>query len=307
MENNSSQFISGLIVENKDSLAGQLGLWHHLTFRNIMQHKFTGWLSNEDLLGDYLSLKSASASRLDPVTLRIWKLNEILRFCTIDIPEFFDIHTLHSTGLEIEFKTVELYRKVDKGFQGTSSNEMVQHLLGKIIQGLSEIFRQKDADFQKDAVKKVMDILQSMPEDAQEEIKNILGIDNFSHETVRRALYDQSLGVAITTLITMGRYTVYLAGAKIAIALSGVASFYIAKPLLQSLLPAIFLFLSPVAVASIGIGLTWLTDVFANRQIRSFILPVMVMGSILSSMEEKTVSMDDNVQLFLEAYNSRKK
>jgi len=70
-----SLFITGLLNEEEDSLSTQLSLWHHLTLRNILQRKFTGWLANSDHLGDFLQERSQSVAKSDTVNLSAWKLN----------------------------------------------------------------------------------------------------------------------------------------------------------------------------------------------------------------------------------------
>ncbi len=299
----ANTFVSGLINEDRESLSSQLGLWHHLTLRNILQRKLTGYFFNRDDLSDFLNTKFQSTAKLDTMQLRTWKLNEILLFFKIPITEQFDADTLNAIGTEIEFQSVVLFKKVDKEFHGTSPDDMVKHLLKKILKNFSESFHRKDHKTQKQIIERIIEILQSIPMDEQDELKELLGIMEFSPDMIRSAIYDHSLSMALVSLMTMGRYTIYFAIAKIAVAFSGAASFYFARPLVQSLLPAILLLLSPVAVGSIGVGLTWLTDAYTNKQIKSFLLPVMVMSSILASSQNTLLSVDKDIDCFTSFYN----
>jgi len=312
-----SLFITGLLNEEEDSLSTQLSLWHHLTLRNILQRKFTGWLANSDHLGDFLQERSQSVSKSDTANLRAWKLNEIMLFLKLPLPERVDLYSLNAIGIEIEVQSTALLRKIDKEFKGTSPDEMVIHLLIKIIKNFSEQFSKKDNQTQEKIVQKVLDILQSMPKDQQAILKSLLSIEEFSSDVVRDAIFDHTLATALGSFMMMVRYTVYYEIAKIALVISGAATFYLAKPYLQPLIPLVLFLFSPIAVGTIGIGLTWWTDVYTNRQIQSFLLPVMVMSSIIASVQTDiaahpsastttdTTSSDQNISNFIDFYNTR--
>jgi len=312
-----SLFITGLLNEEEDSLSTQLSLWHHLTLRNILQRKFTGWLANSDHLGDFLQERSQSVSKSDTANLRAWKLNEIMLFLKLPLPERVDLYSLNAIGIEIEVQSTALLRKIDKEFKGTSPDEMVIHLLIKIIKNFSEQFSKKDNQTQEKIVQKVLDILQSMPKDQQAILKSLLSIEEFSSDVVRDAIFDHTLATALGSFMMMVRYTVYYEIAKIALVISGAATFYLARPYLQPLIPLVLFLFSPIAVGTIGIGLTWWTDVYTNRQIQSFLLPVMVMSSIIASVQTDiaahpsastttdTTSSDQNISNFIDFYNTR--
>jgi len=300
---NRSLFINGLTIENRESVADQLGLWYHLTLKNILQRKLTGWVFNRDDLGLFLHAKCESTARVDPMGLRVWKLNQIMEFCHIPAPESLDSATLNAVGVEIENQSLILFSRVDGEFQGKSIDDMVEYLLTKIIGNFSENFKTQDPASRKESLEQVVGILRSMPLDQQDKLKEILSIEDFSPDIIRRAIYDHTLSMALITLITMGRYSVYLAVAKIAIAVSGIASFYFARPFVRSLLPLVMMVMSPVGTATIGLGLTWLTDHYTNRQIRSFLLPVMVMTSVLSSVQASPESVGEGMEGFIDSYN----
>ncbi|MBF0468248.1 MAG: hypothetical protein HQK61_05105 [Desulfamplus sp.] len=307
-----STFISGLINEESESLSSQLGLWHHLTLRNILQRKFTGWLADSDHLGDFLQERSRTAAMRDTVELRAWKLNEVMLFLRIPVPEKLDIYSLNAVGTEIEVQATALLRKVDKEFCGVSPDDMVRYLLIKIINNFSEQFKEKDNKTQDKIIKNILDILHSMPEDKQDILKGLLSVKEFSTDMIRKAIFDHTLTTALASFMMMVRYTIYYEISKVAIVLSGAVSLYIAKPYLKSFIPLFIFLFSPVAVASIGVGLTWWTDVYTNRQIRSFLLPVMVMSSILASAKADIESAridiefpDDSISNFIDHYNHR--
>ncbi|MBF0204797.1 MAG: hypothetical protein HQK67_10915 [Desulfamplus sp.] len=300
-----STFISGLMNEETESLSNQLGLWHHLTLRNILQRKFTGWLFDTDDLGNFLMDKSQKAASCNTTELKAWKLNQIMQFLKIPMPDKLDIHALNSIGTEIEVQATALLRKVDKDFKGTSSDEMVRYLLIQIINKFSEQFKNKDTKEQDEITRKIIDILQSMPLDQQEVLKTLLDVDEFSSDIIRQAIFDHTLSTALASFMMMVRYTVYYEISKVAIVLSGAVSLYVAKPYLKSFIPLVMFLFSPIAVASIGVGLTWWTDVYTNNQIRSFLLPIMVMSSILASGQSQDRSSDERTDSFVEFYNKQ--
>ncbi|MBF0411354.1 MAG: hypothetical protein HQK70_01420 [Desulfamplus sp.] len=278
-----SSFIKGLFNEEKESLSTQLVLWHHLTLRNILQRKFTGWIASSDHLGDFLQERSQSAAKRDAMALKEWKLNEIMRFFKMPFPNKLDIQSLNSIGIEIEVQSTALLRKIDKEFKGNSSDEMVIHLLVKIIKNFSEELKKKDSEYQNEIIQKITSILQSMPLDHQETLKGILSIEEFSHDVIRNAIFDHTLATALASFMMMVRYTIYYEISKIVMVLSGAVTLYVARPYIKPLIPLVVFLFSPIAMAAIGVGLTWWTDVYTNREIQSFLLPIMVMSSIIAS------------------------
>ncbi|MBF0377353.1 MAG: hypothetical protein HQK72_07700 [Desulfamplus sp.] len=304
-----SAFIKGLINEKSDSLTTQLSLWHHLTLRNILQRKFTGWITKSDHLEDFLQKRSQAAGELDSMTLRTWKLNEIMQFFKIPIPEELDLSSLNTIGIEIEVQSTALLRKIDKDFSGSSPDDMVRHLLIKIIENFSKQLKDKDSKIQEETIKKVIEILQSMPIDQQEVLKGLLSIEEFSPDVIRNAIFDHSLTTALNSFMMMVKYTVYYEVAKIAVVLSGALTLYLAKPYFRALIPLVLFIFSPIAMATIGIGLTWWTDYYTNRQIKSFLLPIMVMSSILESVQNQEIPYsednDKKVNEFIIFYNQR--
>ncbi|MBF0201288.1 MAG: hypothetical protein HQK66_08235 [Desulfamplus sp.] len=294
MEEKQSRLITGLATEQPDALAVQMGLWHHLTLRNIIQRKFTGWVMQKDHLGNFLDGKFKSAAKIDALELRKWKLNEMLEFCSISLEAPLDSKKLNEAGGFIEEKSILCLKKVDSGFQGDSLDEMTRYILTKILEGAAQGFRARDEIDRRADVDRIVDVLKNMPWDQQEELKQLMGMDIFSPDQLQSAIYDHTLSRAIVTLITMGKYTAYLAAAKIVVALSGVASFYLARPLMKSLIPIVLFLTHPVAVSTVGVGLTWLTDRYANKEIRSFLLPVMVTGSFLSFIENGGAGVLEN-------------
>ncbi|MBF0209433.1 MAG: hypothetical protein HQK68_00970 [Desulfamplus sp.] len=300
-----SLFIKGLMGEERESLSSQLGLWHHLTLRNILQRKFTGWIAKDDHLGNFLHDKAQTASKSDMLSLKLWKLNEIMRFLNIPQPEKFEPNSLNAVGMEIEVQATALLRRIDKDFRGTSPDDMVRHLLIKIIENLSEDLKQKDIKTQDEIIQKVLEILEAMPEDQQKALKRLLSVEKFTSDIIRTAIFDHSLSTALGSFMLMVKYTIYYEIAKIALVLSGALTLYVAKPYVRPLLPLIFFIFSPFGVAAIGLGLTWWTDFYTNRQIQSFLLPVMVMSSILASVEikEKIESNGQTIEEFINFYN----
>lgn len=298
-----SLFIAGLMNEEEESLASQLGLWHHLTLRNILQRKLTGWFRNRDDLGSFLQNHFNSAAQLDTVELKGWKLNEAMLFFKIAPPKRLDIYELNSIGVEIETQAVALLRRIDREFKGRSTDEMVSHLLETIIRNFSDEFKKKDISSQKEIVQKIIDIIHSMSMEQQDVLKELLSIEELSPDLIRQAIFNHTLSTALASFATMVKYTIYYEVAKIALALSGALSFYIAKPYLKPLIPLVLFFFSPIAVASIGIGLIWWTDLYTNREIQSFLLPVMVMSSILCSAQIDPTSLGQESKQFIDFYN----
>ncbi|MBF0242563.1 MAG: hypothetical protein HQK64_08810 [Desulfamplus sp.] len=304
-----SLFIKGLMGEERESLSSQLGLWHHLTLRNILQRKFTGWIAKDDHLGNFLHDKAQMASKSDMLSLKLWKLNEIMRFLNIPQPEKFEPNSLNAVGMEIEVQATALLRRIDKDFRGTSPDDMVRHLLIKIIENLSEDLKQKDIKTQDEIIQKVLEILEAMPEDQQKALKRLLSVEKFTSDIIRTAIFDHSLSTALASFMLMVKYTIYYEIAKIALVLSGALTLYVAKPYVRPLLPLIFFIFSPFGVAAIGLGLTWWTDFYTNRQIQSFLLPVMVMSSILASVEAtkevNNLQKSQRIELFIDFYNNQ--
>ncbi|MBF0230131.1 MAG: hypothetical protein HQK63_11195 [Desulfamplus sp.] len=304
-----SSFIKGLINEKNDSLTTQLSLWHHLTLRNILQRKFTGWITKSDHLEDFLQKQSQVAGKLDTITLRTWKLNEIMQFFKIPIPEELDLSSLNTIGIEIEVQSTALLRKIDKEFSGSSHDDMVRHLLIKIIDNFSKELKKKNSNSQEEIIQKVLEILQSMPIDQQEVLKGLLSIEEFSPDVIRNAIFDHSLATALNSFMMMVKYTVYYEVAKIAVVLSGAVTLYLAKSYVRALIPFVLFIFSPIAMATIGVGLTWWTDYYTNRQIKSFLLPIMVMSSILEFIQNQEIPYnednDKNVNEFIIFYNQR--
>ncbi len=299
----TSAFVRGLINEQRESLSNQLGLWHHLTLRNILQRKFTGWFSKKDHLGDFLYERSQAAATQDTIELRAWKLNEIMQFLKIPRPQTLDNHTLNAIGQEIEVHSTALLRKIDKNFNGTSSDEMVVHLLVKIIENLSEQLKTKDAEDQQEIIQKILDILRSMPLDQQAILKALLSVEEFSPDVIRNAIFDHTLATALASFMLMVKYTVYYEISKIVLILSGAVTLYVAKPYVKPLIPLVLFLFSPFGMSAIGVWLTWWTDVYTNRQIQSFLLPIMVMSSMLVSGAAEGIANENSLQEFIDFYN----
>lgn len=307
-------FIMGLMREENESLSTQLGLWHHLTLRNILQRKLTGWIAKNDHLGNYLHERSQAAAKSDTIKLRAWKLNEMMLFLKIPVPEKLDIYSLNAIGNEIEVQSTALLRKIDKEFNGASPDDMVRHLMIKIIENLSEQLKKKDNKTQDEVIERVLGILRSMPIDQQEILKGLLSIEEFSPDVIRMAIFDHTMATALASFMMMVRYTIYYEISKIAAVLSGAVSLYLARSYIRPLIPAILFLFSPIAMATIGIGLTWWTDVYTNREIQSFLLPVMVMSSILASVHPSSenitlhtqavkTSSGESMKTFIDFYN----
>lgn len=302
MKSESSRFITGLVLEDQETLAAQLALWHHLTLGRIMQYKVKGWVVKRDELYRFLEGKTKSASKEAVWSLRHWKLNAILEFCQISPQEVIDFNALIKMGQKIEQKSIICLQRIDQDFNGSTIDEMVPYLLGKILHEASEHFRSIGKDEADKRVGAIIAELKNLSSEQQDELKTVLGIDAFTRDGIRSAIYDHSLSAALTTLMSAGRLTLYIAVAKISVGLSGLAGLYFAKPFIKPLLPAVLMIFNPVILSTIGVGLIWWTEKKSNSHIRSFLLPTMVMSAYLASLsseEERSDSEKSAIHTFV--------
>lgn len=299
-----NNFISGLLNEDTELLANEITLWHHLTLFRISEYKIKGWFSKHDELKGFLQNRTERLHNSHHLELKKWKFNELATYIKLKPSEQLTILQLNQIGESIETEAVSFLQKQDKEFTGETSEQLVVYLLGKMLKEFSQRFKEQDRQAQEEIVRQMITIVHSMKTEHQATLKEILGVDEFTAEVMQTVIMNESLASALAALMTMIRYTIYYEIGKIAVVLSGVGLASLKLPFSRIFMAVIAFLFTPLAFSSLGLGLTWWSEQYTNNQIKSYLIPVMVMNSLLcTSLRDHSVQ-EEQVTRFLQYYNN---
>ena len=225
--------------------------------------------------------------RRKPLALEGILLNLICEHLSIGASKVRSIGDLDDLGQEIEDWVIVLQKKASKdNFQGDNIHDLIQYNVQKMFDDLSVKFEKKNKDEQEEIVKKIMEVIDEMPDEQKEILRKKLSIDSISQEAVSKAISTGALGVAFAGLVEIAGFSAFVFAVEALAAIAGIVGLtlpFAAYTTLTSMMAALA---NPLLVIPATIGLGYFMTKRGNRTIRDNLLPTIVTQIAVSATKE---------------------
>lgn len=287
-----SILMDGLLKQGIDSSAVQSAMWENMTMWQLAYQKASSIYTKEDEVSSMIEegrKTLISDFRRKPLALEGMILMSICEHLKMDKLTVNTIGDLDDLGLEIENKSIELQRKISKKkFTGKSIHELIQYNLKKMFDDLSTGFKKKDENEQKDIIKRIMDVLEEMPDEQKEILRKELNIDSITEKTISKALTTGALGVAFVALIDIAGFSAFTFATQTLAAIVGVVGITLPFSVYVSLTSMMAALANPFLIIPTTVGLGYFMTKQGDRTIRDHLLPTIITQITISSTKRGT-------------------
>lgn len=239
----TSRFLVGLLRESSDAVAAQVDLWdrsnvvqaawEQATKRSQLardaEAAFKEQVSKplgqkiqtglKDLLpGRFGDANAPVADEAHPLDGHVAKLCQLSCHARLRLEHPLDVVQLHDIGLEIERDAVRSLREADNrsvlarlrgetrtGFEGTSIDDLVRHVIQQTFQAMDAEFRKKSPAEQEEIAERIASALRDLPPEEQERIRRAARLPDLTAETLRQTGMLASLGLGVSSLVGIER------------------------------------------------------------------------------------------------------
>lgn len=292
----------GIDSADTGSLALHIALWDNTSLWNIAWGKIQNLWEEKDVIKAELDASVEKLRDRDAVTLRLMSLFRLCSHMNIALPSHITVGALEEIGGEVESRAITLVKTCDKTFNGTTTHDLVAHILQRMFGDLQKKFATQDATTQREIVEQILSSIRAMPEAQREALKKQLGISEFSEAAIRKAIISGSLGAAFAVLIKMTDFAGYLFAAKALAAVAGLSGITLPFAAYTMLTSAIAFVANPFVLVPAALGLGWWLTTKTNRKIKNGFVPFAVMQAVVSSVTD--VDETKALREFVTAYNA---
>lgn len=274
-------------------MAGQLAMWDGASLVPVLVDKAK---SLKDPSAAKTKLESATMENLRKYhgaehLLRRELLTRVAKHAGIELSTVATVADLDQIGLVIERRAVTTQRKVDKTFEGTTTHELVAHVLRALFDSFSEGFATMSEAEQERVVAEMIGVIDDMPEEYRERFKSGAGIDRISDRAMRQAIATGALGAGFAAVVQVAGFSAYMFATKALATIVGVVGLTLPFAAYVSLTSAMAFMTGPagwVLLASAGL----LLGRHTNRRIRNSLLPLIVAQTVVAAGKSRSVSQE---------------
>lgn len=325
-----SRLLLGLLSETDDAATTEVELWDrsnvwqaawdqaakNQTVKNagmVLRDKVAKPFADEvrDRLRELLPQpdEEADQSGLEhPLDRHLMKFCRLLDHAGLRINHTPTVVELHDLCLQIERDAVRSLREADdrslsarlkreprNGFDGTTTDDLVRHVIQKTFEQLDAEFRKKTPTEQEEIAARIAAALRDLSPEEQERIRKTARLPDLTAETLRQTGMLASLGFGVSGMVGLAGFTAYTTITSLVAAATGLVGLHLGFSTYMFLTWGLAWITNPLVFIPMVIGGgTWMTS-RANRGIRGVLYPTLVATSVMAnaSTEERDLPVAD--------------
>ena len=278
---------SAISTASTEAIASILALLEETTVGAILSCKLNDW-SEKRAAGESLAKaleKKAAQYRREPkpelLLLLYARLNSI---AGLKPRAYASPHDFADNCEELAEAAMTLARKHDKGFTGSSLNDLVQHQAGIMFGQMAEDFRKLDPEGQKEFLGRIREYVASLPEEQRKILLEKLNVTELSDESLTKVITGGALGSAFAAAVGIGGFSFYMGASSLMAGMAGIVGITLPFGFYTALSSSIAVLANPLfLMAAIGGG-AWFLITGANSKIREKMLPLVISSLVVSSV-----------------------
>jgi hypothetical protein len=242
-----------------------------------------------------------------PSDYHIMKFCRLASHARISISSPTELIQLHDIGLEIERDAIKSLRETDKrslaarfrgqpnkGFEGTSIDDLVRYVVQKTFQALDDEFQKKPAEEKEKIAQTIADSLRDLPPEEQDRIRQSAGLHDLTAETLRQTGALATLGFGVSSLVGIVGFSAYTTLTSLIAAVTGLVGITLPFSAYTTAASTLAMIANPLVFVPAVVGLGSVLMSKANRSIRGTLYPVFIASAVIaeSASSESHAALD---------------
>ncbi len=209
-------FVEGLLRTQLDGLKLMLGLLD-ISFFDLLVAKIKEFFSETGGFQDQLRRAVARYNGYRREELILQLLLRLNHELGLPAYHYSSRKDFWDNAEDLIAKTLEAVRQADKDFRGSSLEDLFRHTINKLFAGLSDADEEKKSRI----IQEILRFVSNLSSQEQERLKQGLGVEALTSQTIRRALETGTLGVGLAALVHLGGFSFYTALSSLIAAVAG--------------------------------------------------------------------------------------
>ncbi len=239
--------------------------------------------------------ESEGGHRTHPLDGHVMKFSRLLHHAGLRLDTQPSTALIHDLSLQIERNAIQALSQVEErsffdrlrgarkdGFTGSTTDDLVRHVILRTFDQLDQEFRSKSPSEQDEIARKISAALRDLPPKEQDRIRTAARLPDLTAETLRQTGRFASLGVGLSGMVGLAGFTAYTTLTSLVAAVTGLVGIHLSFGTYVMLTSGLAGITNPlVFIPMLARGTTWMASK-ANRSIRNVLYPTFVATSVMS-------------------------
>ena len=285
----------GLLKEPAESVASQIAMWDEtgpfrLAFKKLQEKVFKARPVAERINDVAKSLKDY----YPPEELRLMLLFRLAAHLDVAFPSDLTVKDLDDVASAIADKAVQIWQRTHTSQKNKVQTEqdMVREVVQEMLGAVQKQFQKASEEEREKVLNEVMRVIESMPDDYKERLRENIQAERLTREAVAKALVTGTFSIGLTALVEVAGFSAYTSAVQALAAMAGLFGITLPFSVYVSLTSLIAVLTNPLFfVLALGF-VTYTLSTRAKRKIRDHLVPMVVTQGILSSALEGDVEAE---------------
>ncbi|GAE34069.1 hypothetical protein [Halalkalibacter akibai] len=118
-------------------------------------------------------------------------------------------------GEQVLKRTLVEYKKIDKKFEGTSFDELIQYQLARMFEVVDKKLEKASEEQKEKFLENVQSFIDQLPKDQQDKIREELGIEDFSKKVMNKVLATGGASVLFSSIVNTMGFSFYMGASSL--------------------------------------------------------------------------------------------
>lgn len=298
-----SQLINGLLRQEHRTTLTQLTTWNDSSIWKILLKKSKKWSMSEDEIKKEFEIRSKDVLESNDHNhskIAAKLIHELAEAANVHIEGVYSTEGLHKIGQEIEESAIKtLQNQKDSDFTGNTLEEMSRYVIKQMLEQLEKDFEKKSNKEKKEVTSRLLKIIDDLPEEEIENIKEELGVNELSHKVMQKAISTGAFSVALLSAIQLGGFGSYIFAVQALAAVTGFFGLTLPFGVYTALSSWMAALANPFLMIPATLGLGWIFTSKGNKKIKTSMLPQLVVQISMASQKKAINLKASNIAIKL--------
>jgi len=279
----------GLLKEPAESVASQIAMWDEIEpFRLALKKLHEKVFKARPVVERLKDVADSLKNYYPPEELRLMLLFRLAAHLGIAVPPDLTVKDLDDVANAIADKAVQIWHRTHKSqrVQSQTEQDMVREVVREMLGAVQKQFQKASGKERENVLNEVMRVIESMPDDYKERLRENIQAERLTREAVAKALVTGTFSIGLTALVEVAGFSAYTFAVQALAAMAGLFGITLPFSVYVYLTSSIAVLTNPLFFVPALAFMTYTLSTRARRKIRDHLVPMVVTQGILSSAIE---------------------
>ncbi|WP_227938284.1 hypothetical protein [Alkalihalobacillus deserti] len=200
-------------------------------------------------------------------------------------------------GEQVLKQTLVEYKKIDKKFEGTSFDELIQYQLARMFEVVDKKLEKASEQQKERFIENVQSFMVQLPKDQQDKIREELGIEDFSKKVINKVLATGGASILFSSIVNTMGFSLYMGASSLLASSAGLFGITLPFAAYTTMSSVIAVLAAPLFVAGMIVASGFYLKSQKNK-LDKMMVPLSLMQLLLGhlSKDDQTIPSYSTIQ-----------